>query len=332
MAGVVDVRGKSLVVEERQYDAIVCGSCVVDLLVRPLPLGQAIEPGRLYEVEPLRLETGGIVSNSGATLAKLGMRVGAFSFVGNDQFGEWIRSRYTTLGIDPVGLATHDSMATSTTAVLIDQGGERTFAHCVGAPRDLSFEWFERHQDYFAKSRAVILGYFSLMPRLEPDLPRLLAMLQDLGCLTVLETAGSGGTIERLAPSLPHVDIYIPSFQEAAEQTRQTEPEQILQVYRDQGAMGVVGVKLGSDGALLSPAAGQLISIAPVTPPGPVVDTTGAGDAFLAGYVAGTLKGLTPSESGQLAAAAGACCVTALGACEGLKNYEETSRLAGVHL
>src|SRR5690606_24105894 len=115
----------------KKYDAIVCGSCVVDLLVRPLPLGEAIEPGKLYEVEPLRLETGGIVSNSGATLAKLGMRVGAFSYVGNDQFGEWIRSRYVALGIDPTGLVTHETMATSTTAVLIDKGGERTFAHCV---------------------------------------------------------------------------------------------------------------------------------------------------------------------------------------------------------
>ncbi len=316
--------------EEKQYDAIVCGSCVVDLLVRPLPLGEAIEPGKLYEVEPLRLETGGIVSNSGATLAKLGMKVGAFSYVGNDQFGEWIRSRYLALGIDPVGLVTHPTMATSTTAVLIDNKGERTFAHCVGAPRDLSYDWFAQHRDYFAKSRAVILGYFSLMPRLEPDLPRLLAMLKELGTLVVLETAGSGGTIERLAPSLPHTDIYIPSFQEAANQTRETDPERILQTYRDHGATGVVGVKLGADGALISPTPGELIPIPPVSPPGEVVDTTGAGDAFLAGYVAGTLKGLTPLQSGRLAAAAGACCVTALGACEGLKNYEETSKLAGL--
>ncbi|TWU22786.1 carbohydrate kinase family protein [Bythopirellula polymerisocia] len=313
-----------------EYDCIVCGSCVVDVLVRPLPLHDSIVAGQLYHVEPLQLETGGVVSNSGATFARLGMKVAGFSFIGNDEFGSYIRTRYESLGIDTVGLTVHPVEATSTTAVLIDSQGERTFAHCVGAPRELDIKWFEKNLDLFLRGRSAVIGYFSLMPKLEANLPQVLEMLQEVNCLTVLETAGTGGTLEELSPSLPVVDVYIPSFQEASNQTKQTNAREIIKVYRDQGAKGVVGVKLGAEGAMVSPSPEEFVEIEAVKPPGAVLDTTGAGDAFLAGYVAGMLKGLTPADSGRLAAAAGACCVTGLGASQGLRNYAETASLAGL--
>ncbi len=93
---------------------------------------------------------------------------------------------------------------------------------------------------------------------------------------------------------------------------------------------GVLGVKLGSKGALLSPAAGEYVSIDCVPPPGAVVDTTGAGDCFFAGLLTGLLRGLDIRQSGRLAAATGACCVTGFGATTGVRCYEETARLAGV--
>ena len=72
------------------------------------------------------------------------------------------------------------------------------------------------------------------------------------------------------------------------------------------------------------------MSIECVPPPGPVVDTTGAGDSFFAGLLTGLLKGLDAERAGRLAAATGACCVTGYGATAGLRNYAETARLAGV--
>ena len=91
-----------------------------------------------------------------------------------------------------------------------------------------------------------------------------------------------------------------------------------------------MGVKLGSEGALLSPRAGEYVEIPQVVPPGPVVDTTGAGDCFYAGLLTGLLKGMSVERAGRLAAAAGACCVTGLGATAGLRDYQETARLAGL--
>ena len=109
---------------DKDLDCIICGSCVVDVLVRPVDLDVPIGGGRLVEAEPLELTTGGIVSNSGITLTRLGMRAAAFSYVGDDGWAEVIRRRYAEEGLSDEGLLTHATGASSTTAVLIDPSGE----------------------------------------------------------------------------------------------------------------------------------------------------------------------------------------------------------------
>ena len=89
-------------------------------------------------------------------------------------------------------------------------------------------------------------------------------------------------------------------------------------------------MKLGKQGVLLSPKADEYLEIPVVQPPGPVVDTTGAGDSFYAGLLTGLLKGMPIEQAGRLGTAAGAICVTAVGGCTGGKNFIETAQLAGV--
>ncbi len=204
---------------DKAFDCVVVGSCVVDVLARPVPLTTPIGGGRLIESDPLLLTTGGIVSNSGITLARLGMRVAAFTYVGNDEWADVIRHRYAEEGVDTSALITHPTGATSTTAVLIDPSGERTFMHCVGAPRMLDKQAMLSQLDLFAKSRAMLIGYYPLMTRLQNDLPEVFAAIQETGCLTALDAAGDGGTMEPLARILPHVDFYLPS--EAERNTKQ---------------------------------------------------------------------------------------------------------------
>jgi sugar/nucleoside kinase (ribokinase family) len=315
---------------DKSFDCVVVGSCVVDVLARPVPLSEPIGGGRLIESEPLGLTTGGIVSNSGITMARLGMRVAAFSYVGDDEWADVIRRRYAAEGVDTSALVTHPTGATSTTAVLIDASGERTFVHCVGAPRLLDKAALLGRLDLFANSRAMLIGYYPLMTRLQPDLPEVLAAIREMGCLTALDAAGDGGTMDPLAKILPQVDFYLPSQAEAEHQTGRSDSRAIIATYRDAGARGWLGVKLGSKGALLSPKPGEFVEVAPVTPPGPIIDTTGAGDAFFGGVLAGFLRGLSPAHAGRLGAAAGACCVTGLGATTAVRRYDETAQLAGI--
>ncbi|MBX3425405.1 MAG: carbohydrate kinase family protein [Pirellulales bacterium] len=315
---------------DRQFDCVVCGSCVVDVLVRPVDLSRPIGTGTLVRTEPLALRTGGIVSNAGITLARLGMRTAAMTYLGDDEWAAVIRSRYEAEGIDCRGLATLSGSPSSTSAVLIDERGERSFLHAVGAPKRLDQRAFLERLELFAASRAMLLGYYPLLPNLLPDLPAVLAAIRATGCVTALDAAGDGGDWEPLRAILPHVDLYVPSRAEAAHQTGTSDPAKMIAAFRDAGAAGIVGVKLGAEGALLSPAPGALRRISAVKPPGPIVDTTGAGDCFLGGLLAGLLRGLPLADAGRLAAAAGACCVTALGATTAIRNYDETAQLAGI--
>ena len=314
----------------KTFDCVVCGSCVVDVLVRPVQLDAPIGAGLLVRTEPLELTTGGIVSNAGIAMARLGMRTAACSLVGRDAWAEVIRQKYQAEGMDASHLAYHPDGATSTTAVLIDDDGERSFLHAVGAPKQIDRNFFLSQLTLFRQSRAMLLGYYPLLPNLIDDLPEVLEALGEVGCLRAIDAAGDGGTMEPLTPVLPHLDVYVPSLNEAEHQTGERDPEKILDEYRRAGATGLLGVKLGADGALLSPAPGALIRIDAVAPPGEVVDTTGAGDCFLGGLLTGLLRGMTPAEAGRLGAATGACCVTSLGASAGIRNFDETLGLAGL--
>ena len=315
---------------EKTIDCVLCGSCVADLLVRPVPLEAPIGGGKLLPAEPIQVVTGGIACNSGIAMARLGMKAAIFTYVGRDEWAGVIRQRLEAEGVDCGALLRHPTAATSTTAVLIDPSGERSFAHCVGAPKLMDRKLFLDHLDLFARSRMALVGYYSLMPNLENDLPEVFRAIRETGCRTALDAAGSGGSMKPLDQILPHLDVYVPSHAEAIHQTGQTEPRAILATFRDCGAPGLLGVKLGSKGALLSPVAGEYLEIPCVTPPGPIVDTTGAGDCFYAGLLTGLLRGMPAHDAGRLAAATGACCVTALGASAGIRDFPETARLAGL--
>ena len=315
---------------DKTIDCVVVGSCVVDVLARPVPLELPIGHGKLVECEPLGLMTGGIVSNAGITMARLGLRVAAFTYVGDDPWGEIVLRRYAAEGIDTSAVSVKSERATSTSAVLVDASGERSFAHYGGAPRLLDRAALLNRLDLFARSRAMLIGYYPLMTRLLPDLPEVLSAIRETGCLTALDAAGDGGTMDPLAKILPHVDFYVPSLAEARHQTGRDDPRAILDVFRAAGATGCVGVKLGARGALLSPAAGELVDVPAVAPPGEVIDTTGAGDCFYGGLLTGVIHGMDIGQAGRLAAAAGACCVTGLGATTAVRDFEATAQLAGL--
>lgn len=124
------------------------------------------------------------------------------------------------------------------------------------------------------------------------------------------------------------VDVYCPSRQEAEAQTGPRDPRRILECYREAGATRFLDVKLGTEGALLRPEPGAWITIPPINPPGKVIDTTGAGDAFFAGLLTGLLRRDSPDVAGRLAAAAGARSVTAVGATTAAADLASNRALA----
>lgn len=314
----------------KRYDCIVCGSCVVDVLCRPVPLTTPVGPGELLDIDPPLISPGGIAANVGINLCRLGLSVGVLAFVGNDEWGTLIRTRLRSEGVDDAHLLAHAREPTRVTIVAIDGQGQRSLLCGPGASRALDKGVLLERLDVFARARMCLLGYFGHMPNLEPDLPEVLRAIRANGCRTAMDAAPGIASMRLVAPVLPHLDVYVPSYDEARRQTGADDPREILSVFRRHGARGLVGVKLGARGALLSDTPDSLVAIDPVAPPGPVVDTTGAGDAFYAGLIAGLLRGLGTAEAGRLAVAAGAGAVTVIGGAGAVRDGDTLHALAGL--
>lgn len=311
-------------------DCFVCGTCVADMLVRPVPLGRPLGGGRLFHVAPIEFTTGGIVCNAGMAMRRLGATVEAGAIVGDDLWGREIVARLDAAGLGTSAVERQATTATSTTAALIDDGGERTFAHHVGASGLLDVGFLRRHAAVISRCRYAVLGYVGLLPAVESRLAEAVATLRDAGCRVVLETGGAGGGLADVATALPGVDVFVPSLDEARGQTGCDDPRAIIACYRSHGAAGIVGVKCGARGSVVSPEGSTVLDVPCIPAPGPVVDTTGAGDSFLAGLVVGLGRGLPVEAAARLGAATAACCVTRAGATAGLRDLAETMRLAGL--
>jgi sugar/nucleoside kinase (ribokinase family) len=314
---------------EKPIDCLVCGLATVDIVAWPVPLDQPIAETGLVRAERIETTTGGLVSNSGIALAKLGARTAAVACVGDDLQGQFIKGRYAAAGLDASHLTICRGERTSTTLVLVNVAGERSFIFDPGVAGAFNLELLQSQRDLLEQSKFLLFGYYGLVPAWDEELPEMLRFARGCGCLTALDAAGSGGEFARLARILPHLDLYVPSLHEAQHQTGEADPRAMIAAFRRGGASGLVGIKLGKRGALLSCAAGEFIEIAAVKPPGPLVDTTGAGDAFYAGLLAGLARGIPVDQAARLGAAAGACCVTGLGATVGLRGFAETWELTG---
>ena len=145
------------------------------------------------------------------------------------------------------------------------------------------------------------------------------------GLVTSLDTVfDASGRWARLEPSLPHLDVVVPSLAEARAVSGEQEPARVAAWLRQRG-VGAVALKMGPDGCY---AAGDDFEGRIPAPRVQAVDGTGAGDAFAAGLLYGTLAGWGLERSARFACAAGALATTAVGAFEGVGDLETTLALA----
>jgi len=157
---------------------------------------------------------------------------------------------------------------------------------------------------------------------------KLLKKAKEMGLTTSLDTAwdASGKWLKSIEPVFPYLDIFLPSIEEARMISGRKEPSEIASFFLEKGVK-VIALKMGKDGSYLRTEKEEYFF-----PPYSVnvVDATGAGDAYVAGFLAGLVRKWDWKRIGQLANAAGALCTTGIGASAGIKNWEETLRFANL--
>jgi sugar/nucleoside kinase (ribokinase family) len=307
-------------------DVLSLGIYVIDVLGRPID--QFPEKGKLALFDELEIHTGGCANNTAIALTRLGISAGAMGKVGTDAFGDLILQTLIDNGADTAGMQQDPSTSTSFSFVAVASDGERTFYHYIGANGELC----EADLDWEVIKRVKILHIAGalVMPRFDgAPMANVLREAKVLGITTSLDTAydATGKWMETLEPCLSYVDMFMPSIVEAQHLTGLSEYREITQFLRDNYGIHTIVIKMGENGSYAS--APEAEHFAPAYPVD-VVDATGAGDAYVAGFLAGTIMNWDLKATAELASAAGAACVTAIGTTTGIQNLEETLKICQV--
>ena len=305
-------------------DVLSLGIYVVDVLGRPID--QFPEKGKLALFDELEIHTGGCANNTAIALTRLGISAGAMGKVGTDAFGDLILQTLIDNGADTAGMQQDPSTSTSFSFVAVASDGERTFYHYIGANGELC----EADLDWEVIKRVKILHIAGalVMPRFDgAPMANVLREAKVLGITISLDTAydATGKWMETLEPCLSYVDMFMPSIVEAQHLTGLSEYREITQFLRDNYGIHTIVIKMGENGSYVStPEAEHFAPAYPVN----AVDATGAGDAYVAGFLAGTIMGWDLKATAELASATGAACVTAIGTTAGIQNLEETLKIS----
>jgi sugar/nucleoside kinase (ribokinase family) len=302
-------------------DVVCLGILVADVIARPvdgLPPG-----GELELVDEISMRGGGCALNTASVLVRFGVTASVVGKVGVDPLGDFVLRLLEERAVEHSGVVRDPATSTSASVVLVDSAGERTFLHLPGANGRLSLGDFDEESLFSA--RVLHVAGALVMPDLDGrPTAALLERAKARGLTTSLDTVWDAtGRWERLAPSLPHLDLFVPSLAEAAAVSGEQEPAAVAAWLREQG-VGTVALKLGAEGCYVSSDEFEGLVAAPEVA---AVDGTGAGDAFAAGLLYGHLAGWPLERSAALANAAGALATTAVGAVEGVGSLEEALAL-----
>ncbi len=309
----------STAAQPRSADVMCAGILVADLFVPPLARLPA--PGELVQTGPPLLDTGGCAANVATDLARLGVASGVAGRVGRDVFGDYVRADLVAKGLaDVEGIRVSDNRPTSQTVILPVRGEDRRYIHSVGANADFRVEDVDR--DRAGAVRAFYLGGYGILPGIEPAaLGALLSWLRARGVLTILDVAGvpPGQGHRMLSPVLPHVDAFLPNDDEARILTGEADPVRQAEALVELGVRTAV-VTCGERG-LVAASRQELVRAAAFTVE--VVDASGSGDAFAAGFILSMLEGWDLERALPFASAVGASCCTRLGCTAGVFSRGE---------
>jgi sugar/nucleoside kinase (ribokinase family) len=304
-------------------DILIAGIATVDAIARPID--EFPTPGGLRFFDHLTLATGGCAINCSIALAKLGVQCDVAARVGADILGDFVVNELARHGVATDAIARDPDTGTAFTFVAVATGGERCFIHTPGT--DATFCRADIPSKLLRGRRFVFVAGSMVMDRFDGEpTAELLAEARAAGAATLLDTvfadtAAQGEWQRRLNPVLPHLDYFLPSHPEARALSGLDEPAKIARRFQEQGTRNVV-IKLGERGVFCRDAEGRE-ALAPAYRVESVVDATGAGDCWCAGFLVGLREGLPINEAALLGNAVAAQGIQVPGAAAGVRPLAE---------
>ena len=238
--------------------------------------------------------SGGSAANTMSGLAQLGVEAGFLSKVGKDEVGQFFEKQMTDTHVKPLMLKS--DTPSGRVMAFVTPDGERTFATCLGAAAemradDIRPELFDGW-DLFYVEGYLVANPSMLRKAIETAKAKGLKIAIDLASYNVVEE--SRDFLMELVEN--HVDIVFANEQESFALTG-LEPEAALHFLAERCDIAVV--KVGAKGAFIQRGE-ETVTVPPMA--AEVVDTTGAGDMWAAGFLAGLVKGKDLKTCGMMGA------------------------------
>jgi len=269
---------------------VVIGDLLYDLLARP---EGDVAPGT-DTFTRIRVSGGGSGANAAAWLATSGVETYFVGRVGDDVFGGFLEAELEESGVK-THLARDPSLATGKVFVLVDSAGERTMITDRGAVEGLCPE--DIPGSLLGGGHLHLVGYtFSGGSRRETAIEAF-RLARESG-MTVSVDPSAVPMLEDVEPErflgwTSGADLCLPNLEEGALLAGTEDPGRIAETLL--AYFPAVVLKLGAEGALYADARGQRSRVPAA--PARVTDTTGAGDALCAGFLAAWLAGIAPAEA-----------------------------------
>ncbi len=313
--GVSFARGKA----HMTHDVSVIGLYIFDVLGRPVT---AIpDGGNVDFIEEIRLTVAGTAGGTVVDTAKLGLRSLAVGAVGDDEKADWVLTTLEKHGVDVSAMQRIGGVPTSATILNVRPNGDRPALHVRGASDH--FGVTDAMLDQALDAPIVHLGGTGLLKKLdgEPSV-RLLAEAKKRGRTVTFDLiATDEHTISIVKPLLPHIDYFMPSIEEAQDLSGKATAEECATAMLDAGAKACV-FTLGPDGAFFADASGTRKQSPAYDID--IVDTTGCGDAFDAGFITALHHKMDLDTALRFAQASAALVASGLGSDAGIKSFNDT--------
>ena len=300
--------------------AIAMGVHVLDVLVRPveaIPEGQG---GQL--VDEIRITAAGSAGGAALVLARLGAEVQSARAIGTDPAGDMLLALLEGDGVDTSLLLRRDDVQTSASVLPIRPNGDRPAFHVVGA--NATYGPDDAPYDEIAAADNLHLGGPEFMGG--EAAAKILRHAREQGTTTSADVLAPGdpGLLEWLGDALPELDYLLPNDEQVLGFTGTDDLEQGCRALVERG-VGCVAATCGADGVLIVDADGaERVPAFDIE----VVDTTGCGDAFSAGFLRGLALGSDRRDAAVLGCAAAALVAQGLGTDAGEYDLERVQQLA----
>jgi sugar/nucleoside kinase (ribokinase family) len=280
----------------------------------------------ICEVESIKLGVGGDAVNQAMTLSRLGVGAKLVCGVGRDDAGLYLRDKVAESGADISNIHYSDDYPTGISVVIIAPDGQRNFITSLAQNKLM----FEPDPDVCAGARVVSIASIMLRPFTTADsVLRVTKPASERGSLVCADVVAHKGLcgFEDFYPALPYIDYFFPNEEEAKSLTERESLDDIADFLMGHGVKNVV-IKTGRDGCFLK---NRDIRLAVPAFDSPIVDTTGAGDNFAAGFIKSLIEGRSPADCCRYANAAASVAAGSVGANTGVKSAAQIDEFIAAH-